>query len=122
MAMDARKVARIRQETAGSLVTVQRQAVRHIKSVLAEDSAEGSAAWADSSVRTRVSLSLVQASLAAERAKDTAKTPVALGVIFMEKRLADTPANRLDWEAEARALNEARAIEAVAVEKKPDGT
>jgi hypothetical protein len=47
-----------------------------------------------------------------------------LGVIIVERRLADTPQNRMEWEAEARQLQDSRVIEATAVpalEEKKDG-
>ena len=122
MAMSARKIARIRQATSGPLAHVQLQAVKHIGGLYDETSAEGGVTWAEASVRTRVSLALVQASLAAERAQTMSQAPRELGVVMYFPRLEDTPQNRLSWEEQARALNDARAIEAVAVESKPDAT
>ena len=60
---------------------------------------------------------LVQGHLSMERAQVAGQTggTRALGVIIVEKRLEDTPANRSAWEQEAARLTEGRAIEAVAV-------
>lgn len=121
MISDPRKIARLRAAIASDLVVAQRLAAAKVRKFVAGEAADSELPWNEVHGSTRGALSLVQASLAAERAKDMSKAPVALGVIFMEKRLADTPANRLEWEAEARALSESRAIEAVAVEK-PNGS
>lgn len=117
---DARKLARIQQGTEPTLVTVQERALKHVDSLFDAGSTEGAAPWAESSVRTRVSLSLVQASLAAERVKTMSQTPRELGVVVVHARLEDTPQNRVSWEAQARQLNEARAIEAVVVPKEQE--
>ena len=119
MALSARKIARLRQGTAGALVHVQNQAAAHLRDeVMPKDKPEGNATWAEASVRTRVSLTLVQASLAAERAQTMSQAPRELGVVVVHARLEDTPQNRLSWEAQASALNQARAIEAVVVPPK----
>jgi hypothetical protein len=118
MALSARKIARIRQATAGPLAHVQLKAVEHVNSLYAPDSPEGGVTWAEASVRTRVSLALVQASLAAERAQTMSQAPRELGVVVVHARLEDTPQNRLSWESQAQKLNEARAIEAVVVPPK----
>ncbi len=116
--MDAAKLNRLRTAIATDLVKAQRVAAKKVLAFV-EGTAEDSALpWNEVHGSTRGALQLVQASLAAERAKDTSRAPVALGVIFMEKRLADTPTNRLEWEAEARALSDSRAIEAVVVPPK----
>ena len=102
------------------------QAARTVRGLFKQPGEDGYNAdeakpWKEVSGRTRAALILTQGTMAGQRAQTMSQAPVQLGVIFMEKRLADTPQNRIDWEAEARALNDARAIEAVAVPKK-EGT
>lgn len=119
MSEDAR-LNRLRDTIAKGLAGAQEKALANIEKVLDPESAEGNATWSESSTRTRVSLSLVQASMAAERAKTMSQAPKQLGVVVVHARLEDTPQNRLTWEQQAAALNEGRtqaAIEAVAVEK-----
>jgi hypothetical protein len=62
----------------------------------------------------RAATTLVNNMFAVERARQEQTGPRELGVVVIHKRLEDTPENRLEWEAEAKA------IEAVVVTKEPD--
>jgi hypothetical protein len=117
---DAAKLARLRQGIAKDLVWAQRAAAKKVRAFVEGKAEDSALPWNEVHGATRGALSLVQASLAAERAQTMSQAPRELGVVVVHARLEDTPQNRLSWEAQARELNEARAIEAVAVEKKPD--
>ncbi len=121
MISDPRKIARLRQAIASDLVVAQRLAAAKVRKFVAGEAADSELPWNEVHGSTRGALSLVQASLAAERAQTMSQAPRELGVVVVHARLEDTPANRLTWEQKAAALNESRtqAIEAVAVEKEP---
>lgn len=118
--MNAARKERLKNAIANDLVTLTRRGTKHLKSLYDPASGEGPEKWSESSVRTRVALALAQSALAAERAKTMSEAPRALGVIVIERRLADTPENRNEWETEARQLADSRAIEAVTVPKEPN--
>jgi hypothetical protein len=70
----------------------------------------------------KAALALMAGMMAADRAKQTSEAVRQLGVVVVHARRPDTPQNRLEWEADAAKLQDARAIEAVAVPKEPDAT
>jgi hypothetical protein len=121
MSLDPRKVAVLRQRIASDLLHAQRAAAKRVRQFVSGELPDSDVPWNEVSGATRGALSLASASLAAERAKTMSEAPRGLGVIVIERRLSDTPENRRDWEAEARQLNEARAIEAVPVVKEVAG-
>jgi hypothetical protein len=118
MAADPRKLERLRQAIAHDLVVAQRLAARKVRKFVGGEAPDSELPWNEVHGATRGALSLVQASLAAERANTMSQAPRALGVVVVHGRLEDTAPNRLRWEASAAGLNAARdekAIEAVAV-------
>jgi hypothetical protein len=112
---DPRKIERLRQAIAHDLVVAQRLAARKVRKFVGGEAPDSELPWNEVHGATRGALSLVQASLAAERAKDTNKPTVVLGYMLMQERLPDTPDNRRLWEAQARSLDDSKAIEAAVV-------
>lgn len=121
--MDAAKLQRLRAAIASDLVKAQRKAAKTVLDFVGGDAPDSKLPWNEVHGATRGALQLVQASLAAERAKTMSEAPRQLGVVVVHARLEDTPQNRLSWEQQASALNDSRAIEAQVVPaKETNGT
>jgi len=116
---DGVREARIRAAIATDLLTAQLDAARHVREFVRGNLPDSKEPWKAVTGRTRAALIMAQGSMAMERAKTVQPTTQKLGVIIVERRLSDTPQNRLDWEAEARALQESRIIETTAVPALP---
>ncbi len=121
MPLDPRKLARLREARDRDLEVAQRLAARKVRAFVAGTAEDSALPWNEVHGSTRGALSLVQASLAAQRAATMSAAPQQLGVVVVHARLADTAENRRSWEADAAKLNGSRqqAIEAVAIPKEP---
>lgn len=115
-AVKAAKVDRIRRTLEGA----QLDAAKHVRAVVRGEHPDSDVPWKEVTGRTRACLILAQGSMAADRAKTMSEAPRQLGVVVVHPRLEDTPANRLSWEAQAAALRDQRAIEAVPVKAKEE--
>lgn len=112
---DQRKVEKIRGILAGATLG----AARYLRDVGAGKHVDSGETKATNQFRANAML--VQGWQSYERAKTVSETPRQLGVVVVHERLEDTPQNRLAWEADAAALRDQRAIEAVPVKvKEPD--
>lgn len=116
--MNAEAKARLKEQIDEDLLEAQAAAAKRHRGWVTGADAEGLTPNQDITIGQKATLQIVQLTMAAERAKQAPQQQGQLGVIILERRLADTPQNRMTWEAEARELETARAIEAVVVPPK----
>lgn len=107
-------LSRLKATITKGLVEAQADAIENLKEVVKKGTAEGDVDWAKNSTRTRVSLALAQASLAAERAKTMSEAPRVFGMVLMQARIEDPK----QWE-EMAAATDTRVIEAAVVPALP---
>lgn len=105
---ELRLQARARKEASGEALGVRcrSDALEHVSAIVGGRSEEAGKAWAEATVRTRVSLEVCKALWAGERGRRE-EGPQPLGVVVLAQRIEDVG----EWERRAREVSRQQAIE-----------